>query len=151
MRVSEIAGHLNAAWEGDGMLEVSGAAPLESADVQEIAFAGNRKAAALAADSRAGCLLVTDDFPKGRTIIRVAEPRAAFARTIALLYPPLPVIAGIHHSATIAPLARIAKSAAVGPHVSIAENSHVGERSAIGAGCSIGSGVSIGDDCILHA
>jgi UDP-3-O-[3-hydroxymyristoyl] glucosamine N-acyltransferase len=151
MRVSEIAGHLKAAWEGDGTLEISGAAPLESAAVHEIAFVGNRKAAALAADSRAGCLLVTDDFPKGRTVIRVTEPRAAFARTIALLYPPRPVTPGVHQSAAIAPLARIAKSAAVGPHVSIAENSQIGERSSIGPGCSIGSGVSIGDDSVLHA
>src|ERR1700749_703640 len=46
MRVSEIAGRLNAKFEGDGELEITSAAPLESAGPTEIAFVQNRKAAA---------------------------------------------------------------------------------------------------------
>jgi UDP-3-O-[3-hydroxymyristoyl] glucosamine N-acyltransferase len=155
MRVSEIAGHLNAAWEGasedDGALEISGVAPLESAARHDLAFVGNRKAAATAAESRAGCLLVANDFPKGRTLIRVADPRAAFARAIGLLYPKRPITPGVHPTAVISALAQIAKSAAVGPHVTIDDGVHIGERSSIGPGCSIGPDVSIGEDCILHA
>src|SRR6266849_6826937 len=68
LRVEEIAGQLKAAWEGQGDLEITGVAPLESAGASDIAFVGNRKAAANAAQSRAGCLLVTEDFPKARTL-----------------------------------------------------------------------------------
>ena len=151
MRVSEIASYLKAAWEGDGGLEISGVAPLETAAAHDLAFVGNRKAAATARDSRAGCLLATDDFPEGRTLIRVADPRAALARAIALLYPKPPIIPGIHPSAVIHPRAEIAKSAAIGPHVTIAAASRIGERCDIGPGCSIGAGVGIADDCVLHA
>ncbi len=151
MRVAEIATHLKAPWEGHGDLEITGAASLESAGPREIAFVGNRKAAAAAADSQAGCLLVSDDFPKGRTLIRVADPRAAFARVIGLLYPHRPVTPGIHPSAVIASDSHIAPSAAVGPYATIGAGAQVGERSGIGAGCSIGAGVRIGDDCLLHA
>ena len=151
MRVTEIAGQLKGAWEGDGHLEVSGVAPLESAGPLEIAFVGNRKAASGAHLSTAGCLLVTADFPRGRTLIRVADPRGACARVIELLYPPPVVKPGVHPTAIIADSAEIAQSAAIGPHATIGAGTRIGERSSIGPGCAIGTDVRIGADCLLHA
>src|SRR5579871_4262421 len=113
MRVSDIASHLNATWEGDASLEISGAASLDSAGPNEISFVGNRKAAASAGSSHAGCLLVTADFPTGRTVVRVPDPRAAFARVISLLYPQHPITPRIHASAVIAGPAHIAPTAAI--------------------------------------
>ena len=75
MRVDEIAKHLQAGFEGAGDFEITSVAALESAGPSEIAFVGNRKAAAQAGESQAGCLLVTHDFPAGRTLIRVDDPR----------------------------------------------------------------------------
>jgi UDP-3-O-[3-hydroxymyristoyl] glucosamine N-acyltransferase len=155
LRVDEIARHLNTAWEGAaegaGDIDIVGAAPLESARPNEISFVGNRKAAAQAERSQAGCLLVTNEFPRGRTVIRVADPRGGFATVIGLLYPPPVVIPGIHPTAVIAPGAQIAPTAAIGPYASIGAGARVGERSSIGAGCAIGPGVQIGSDCLLHA
>lgn len=151
MRVSDIADYLKAAWEGDGGLDISGAAPLESARLHEIAFVGNRQAAEAAAHSTAGCLLVANEFPQGRTLIRAADPRAAFARVIGLLYPRRPVTLGIHPTAVIADRAQIAPTATVGPHTTVGEGAVIGERSSIGAHCSIGAGVHLGHDCLLHA
>src|SRR5262245_34347491 len=96
LRVAEIADRLKAPCEGQRDLEIFSAAPLESAGPADIAFVGTRKAASTADHSRAGCLLVTDDFPKGRTLIRVSDPRGAFARVMRFLYPPPSVIPGIH-------------------------------------------------------
>src|SRR5215472_6653111 len=151
MRVSDIASHLNATWEGDANVEISGAAPLDSAGPKEISFVGNRKAAASAAASQAGCLLVTADFPPGRTVVRVSDPRAAFARVINLLYPQHPVTPRIHSSAVITGPAHIAPSAAIAAHVTIGAGARIGERCNIGPGCVIGAGVSLGDDCHLYA
>jgi UDP-3-O-[3-hydroxymyristoyl] glucosamine N-acyltransferase len=150
VRVDEIARRLNAPYEGSGDIEISGAAPLESAGPHEIAFIGNRKAVAQAAQSGAGCLLVTNDFPAGRVLIRVSDPRASFATVIGLLYPAARVVPGIHSTAVIDPDASIAPSAAIGPHVTIGAGAMIGERTFIGAGSSIGAGVRIGDDCRLH-
>ncbi len=150
VRVDEIAGRLSATFEGAGELEITGAAPLDSAGPREIAFVGNSRAAALAASSRAGCLLVTDAFPAGRTLIRVADPRASFATVLRFLYPPQAVIPGIHPTAVIASDADIAPSAAIGPHAAIGAGAHIGERSSIAAGCVIGAGARIGADCVLH-
>ena len=150
VRVDEIAEHLKAGFEGAGDLEITGAAPLESAGPSEIAFIGSRKAAAQADQSRAGCLLVTHEFPAGRTVIRVDDPRGGFASVIGLLYPRPPIIPGTHPTAVIAPDAEIAPSAAIGPHAVIGAGVRIGERTSIGASCTIGAGARIGADCLLH-
>jgi UDP-3-O-[3-hydroxymyristoyl] glucosamine N-acyltransferase len=151
LRVDEIARLLNATVEGAGAVDITGVAPLESAGPQDLAFVGNRRAVANAANSRAGCLLAQSDFPAGRTLIRVADPRAAFATAIGWLYPPRAAAPGIHPTAVIAPDAEVAKSAAVGSHASVGPGAWIGERTRIGAGCAIGAGVRIGADCLLHA
>jgi len=151
LRVAEIAKQLNTGWEGQGDLEITGVAPLESAVSNDIAFAANRKAAANAAESGAGCLLVTEDFPKGRTLIRVADPRGAFAHVVRLLFPPAAVIPGVQASAVIDSTASIDPSAAIGPLAVVGANTRIGARSSIGAGCAIGSGVQTGSDCVVHS
>jgi UDP-3-O-[3-hydroxymyristoyl] glucosamine N-acyltransferase len=151
MRVEDIALHLNTAHEGSGDLDITGAAPLEEAASNEIAFVQNRKAALMSEQSGAGCLLVTNDFPVGRTLIRVSNPRASLAKVISLLVPPQSVAAGIHPTAVIAPDASVAPSAAIGPHASIGSGAQIGERTSVGSGCFIGSGARIGSDCLLHA
>ena len=151
MRVDQIASHLNSVCEGACDGEITGAATLESAGPREIAFVGNRKALLQASKSRAGCLLVSDEFPAGRTLIRASDPRASFAIVIGLLYPPAPVTPGVHPTAVIDPSATIASTAAIGPHATIGAGVHIGERTSIGAGCTIGVGVRIGADCLLHS
>jgi UDP-3-O-[3-hydroxymyristoyl] glucosamine N-acyltransferase len=151
LQVARIAELVGGVWEGDGTTEIKGAAPLESAERGEIAFVGNRKAAAAAAASRAGCLIVTSDFPAGRTLIRVAEPRAAFARAIGHLYPKPRPVPGIHPTAMIADDAWIGEGVSIGPYACIGAAASIGERSTIGPGCVIGPRVSIGPDCLLHA
>ena len=151
MRVTQIAAELKAVWEGDGNLDIRGVSPLESAGPGEISFVGNRKAAAGAQTSGAGCLLVTADFPQGRTLIRVADPRGACARVIGLLYPAPVIQPGIHPTAVIAQDAEIARSAAIGPHATIGSSTRIGEGSSIGPGCVIEAGVRIGAGCIVHA
>jgi UDP-3-O-[3-hydroxymyristoyl] glucosamine N-acyltransferase len=150
VRVDEIAKHLNAGFEGAGDLDITGAAPLESAGAREIAFIGGRKAAAHADQSRAGCLLVTHEFPAGRTVIRVDDPRGGLASVIGLLYPGPPIVPGAHPTAVIAPDAEIAPTAAIGAYAVIGARVRIGERTSIGASCTIGAGARIGADCVLH-
>lgn len=152
MLVRELAEWLGAPYEGDGEKELSGAAALDAAGPGDLAFAGNQKAAREAAASAAGCLIAPPAFPNPdrRTVIRAAEPRAAFARAVARLYPPEPVRPGVHPSAVIEPGAGIAADAEVGPLVSVGAGSRIGARCRLGAGCAIGRGVTLGEDCLLH-
>ena len=151
LRVREIAASLEAPFEGDGERVIEGVAPVDAAGPADLSFVGNRKAAAAAAASRAGCLLVTDEFPAGRTLIRTTDPRAAFARAILLLHPPARPEPGIHATAVIASDALLGAGVSVGAHAVIGAASRIGEESVIGAGCVLGARVEIGHHSVLHS
>jgi UDP-3-O-[3-hydroxymyristoyl] glucosamine N-acyltransferase len=150
VKVSDIAALLESKWEGEDR-NIQSVAALDSAQPDQLSFVGNRKAAAQAMSSAAGCLLVTAEFPAGRTLIRASDPRAAFARVVRHLYPPTAVAPGIDPTAVIAGSASVDGSATIGPHVVIGESTRIGVRTRIAAGCVIGARVSIGADCLLHA
>jgi UDP-3-O-[3-hydroxymyristoyl] glucosamine N-acyltransferase len=151
MRVRELAARLAAPWEGDGDHELTGVADLGQAGPGDLAFVGQRKAAAQARESAAGCLLAAPGVDCGpRTVIRVPSPRNAFARAAGWFFPPLPLVSGIHPSAVVADSAVVAPSAAVGPFVTVGRGARIGERVQIGEGCSLGERVVIGDDSRLY-
>jgi UDP-3-O-[3-hydroxymyristoyl] glucosamine N-acyltransferase len=152
MRVRELAEWLGATFEGDGEIELSGVAALESAGSSEMAFVGNRKAAAQAEASAAGCLLVPLEWssPASRTVIRVSEPRTAFARVTSRFHPPAEIPPGIHSTAVVGSEVEIGDRVYIGPHAVIGDASRIGARAVIGAGCSIGERVILGEGCVLY-
>jgi UDP-3-O-[3-hydroxymyristoyl] glucosamine N-acyltransferase len=152
VRVREIAELLGASCEGDGDLEVLRAAPAEDAAPNEVSFVTGARAPKLAAASRAGCLLVPEDYenPERRTVIRTRSPRAAIAKVIAVLHPAAKAQPGVHPSAIIAEAVEIGEGASIGPLTTIGAGARIGARTSVGAGSVIGEGVSIGEDCVLH-
>src|SRR5207249_12140525 len=126
-RVRELAQWLGPDFEGDGEADITGVAPIESAGPNDVSFINSRKAAQQSEASAAGCLIVPMDFAsQGRTIIRAASPRTAFARAIGRLHPPRSPEPGIHSTAAIAATARIGEGVSIGPHASIGEASSLG-------------------------
>jgi UDP-3-O-[3-hydroxymyristoyl] glucosamine N-acyltransferase len=152
MRVRELAEWLGATYEGDGEKEVGAAAPLETAGASDIAFVGGRKAAANAGSSAAGCLLVPLDWPSPtyRTVIRVPEPRTAFARTLSRLYPTMEIKPGVHPSAVVGKDVELGAMVYIGPHAVVGDGSRIGVATSIGAGCVLGKRVVLGEGCVLH-
>lgn len=153
MRVRELAEWLEATFEGDGEKELRGVAPLESAGSSDLSFVSARKAVQQAEASAAGCLIVPDDFPSlaGRTVIRAAVPRGAFARAVGRLYPPERPAPGIHPTAVVDPAASLGAGVSVGPCATIGPETRIGDGVAIGAGCAIGRNVTIGASSVLYA
>ena len=153
MRVRELAEWLGATFEGDGERELQGAAPLETAGSSEIAFVGSRKAAEQAQQSAAGCLLVPNEWPNAnyRTVIRVAEPRTAFARVMNRFYPTAELKPGIHPTAVICKDVTMCAMVYVGPHAVIGDGTRIGVATSIGAGSVVGKRVMLGEGCVLHA
>lgn len=152
MRVRELAERLGATFEGDGEKDLSAVAALESAGAAEVAFVGSRKAAAQAENSAAGCLLVPEDWPgpSYRTVIRVAEPRTAFARVLNWFYPTAELKPGIHPTAVLGRDVEIGATVYVGPHAVIGDGTRIGVATSIGAGSVVGKRVNIGEGCVLH-
>jgi UDP-3-O-[3-hydroxymyristoyl] glucosamine N-acyltransferase len=132
---------------------ITGANTLDEAGPEQLAFAANRKAMEQARSSRAGCLIVAESFPgqAQSPLIRVTDPRAAFARVLTALYEKPRPPASIHPMAIVAESARIGPNCIIGPHVTIGERSQIGPGCSIGAGCHIGERVSIGENGTLHA
>jgi UDP-3-O-[3-hydroxymyristoyl] glucosamine N-acyltransferase len=152
MRVRELAEWLGATYEGDGEKELTGMAALEAAGASEVAFVGSRKAAAQADSSAAGCLLVPAEWPNPsyRTVIRVAEPRTAFARAMSRFYPTAELKPGIHPTAVVGSNVEMGALVYIGPHAVVGDGSRVGVATSIGAGCYVGKRVSLGEGCMLH-
>jgi UDP-3-O-[3-hydroxymyristoyl] glucosamine N-acyltransferase len=139
--------------EGDGRQEITSADALERATASQVSFVSNQRVAGSADASKAGCLIVPRTFEnsKSRAIVRVDNPRAAFARVITALHPETKPAPGIHPSAVIALSAEIAPGCVIGPNVTIGERVTVGLNSCIKAGCVLEEEVALGDSCILHA
>jgi UDP-3-O-[3-hydroxymyristoyl] glucosamine N-acyltransferase len=152
MRVRELAEWLSATFEGDGEKELTGAGAIESAGALELAFVGGRKAAAQAESSAAGCLLVPLDWPEPcyRTVIRVQEPRTAFARAMSRFYPTVEIKPGIHPTAVVGDGVELGALVFVGPHAVVGDGTRAGVAVSIGAGCVIGKRVMLGDGTVLH-
>ncbi len=152
MLVRELAEWLGATYEGDGEKDLTGVAALETAGATELAFVGNRKAAAQATSSAAGCLLVPADWPSPsyRTVIRVVEPRTAFARAMSRFYPTAELQPGIHPTAVVGKDVQMGALVSIGPHAVVGDGCRIGVATSIGAGCSVGKRVVLGEGCILH-
>ena len=152
MRVAEIAARLHAGFEGDGGLEIRAAAGISHAGEDSIVFASTAKAMTEAGASAAGCVLIEAGQPWSgdKTVIRVPNPRAAFAQVIQLLHPPRRPAPGLHPTAVVDPAAEIGPNVSAGAHTVIAEGARIGEGTIIGAGCHIGAGVVVGPGGLLH-
>ena len=129
VRVRELAEWLGATFEGDGERDLASAAPLETAGASQLSFVGNRKAAAQAEASAAGCLIVPLDHANtaGRTVIRAAQPRAAFARAVSRLHPAASPPSGIHPTASVAADVECGPEVAIGPMAVVGEGTRIGK------------------------
>ena len=132
---------------------ITGAALLEDAGPEQLAFAGSSKYFDAAARSAAGCIIALPEFTgvPGQTVMESPQPRAHFALALLVLYPPRRIKSGVHPTAVIEETAEIDPSAEVGPFVTIGGGARIGAGTRIDAGSWIGAGVEIGESCVLHA
>jgi UDP-3-O-[3-hydroxymyristoyl] glucosamine N-acyltransferase len=150
--VAQLAELVAGAAEGDTTRIITSANTIENAGERDLAFAAGRKALDAALVSRAGCILVPLSFDARLTnpVIRVPDPRVAFAKALDSIYPRKRLAVGIHPSAVVAKSARVGSNCSVGAHVSIGENVNIGDGCQIGPGCAIGDDVAIGKGSTLH-
>jgi UDP-3-O-[3-hydroxymyristoyl] glucosamine N-acyltransferase len=147
----DLAEEIGARLEGDGALEVGGVAAPERAGARDLIYAESPKHAERAAASAAMCVIAGEGIAlAGKTVLRSAQPKLAFAKAAALLIERAPIATGIHPAAIVAPLALVAEGVSIGPYAVIGEAAHVGAGTQIGAHSVIGAGCWIGEDCRIH-
>src|SRR5882724_7943247 len=147
----DLADAIGAMVEGDGSTEVTGVAAPERASSSDLIFVNATKHVSRAESSAAKCVVLPAGLSvAGKTVLRAENAKVAFAGAAALLREPSIIASGVHPTAVIAPLAKIAGSASIGPYAVICEDAYIGEHTQIGAHCVIGAGSWIGDNCRIH-
>ena len=148
-------GHIAAAVDGElsGAPEtpVAGAAPFEQAGPDEITFAEGGKFLKRLGDTRAAAVLVPKDAPTSDVVlVRVDQPKVAFAKILHMFYP-LPVPGPeVHATACLGENVSLGEDVFIGPTVSVGNNATLGDRVQLHAGAVIGEGVHIGSDTVIH-
>ncbi|MFO1475788.1 MAG: UDP-3-O-(3-hydroxymyristoyl)glucosamine N-acyltransferase [Verrucomicrobiota bacterium] len=148
---AEIARHLQGEITGDGSLILTGFAPADSAGPGELTFAENADYFARADKSRASAVIVgAGPFSsETKVLIRVSNPRIAFAKVLALFFPEPALPAGIHPTAIIAASAQVDASAHIGPYCVVGDKARIGPRAALQGGNHVGALCMVGEDVVL--
>jgi UDP-3-O-[3-hydroxymyristoyl] glucosamine N-acyltransferase len=148
----DLAVQIGATVEGDDTLEVAAVASPERAGARDLIYVEAAKHADRAAASAALCVIAGPQITlPGKTILRSAGPKLAFAKAAALLLDRAPIATGIHATAIVAPLAQIAANVSIGPYAVIGEDAHIGEGTQIGPHVVVGAGSWLGKNCRIHA
>jgi len=141
---AEIAKLLNGEVLGDGNATLTGFAAAAAAKPGDLTFAETDGFFTAAENSAATAVIAGKNASSTKKIvIRVANPRIAFAKALAAFFPEPKFSAGIHPSAVVAASAQIDPTAHIGPHCV------VGERVKLGANVVLQSGNAIGADSVL--
>ncbi len=152
LTVAEIAAEVGGEAVGKTGHLISGANALEEAAASQIAFADNPKALGKLEATSAGCVLVPKDTapPAGVTIIRVQNPRLAFAKIAARLVPPDRPAPGIDPRATIGDGLRHGDDVSISAGVVIGDGVILGSRVCLYPNVVLGNQVVVGDDVVIY-
>lgn len=147
---AEIARQLGGEIAGDGSVVLAGFAAADLAKPGDLTFAENETYLARAEQSAASAILVPKEFAHGsKTLIRVANPRVAFARVLPLFFPEPAFAPGVHPTAVVAASAQIDPTAHIGPGCIVGERVHLGPRVVLQALAHVGDDARLGEDTRL--
>ena len=151
--LAEIAQWVDGRVDGPDTVPITGVNALHEAGPADIAFVSEPSYWSAAASSKAGALLVSEDFPKGAIpLVRVANPRAAMAELLSRVeaerrQPP----GNIHPAAVISPNVTIGQRVSVDANVRICSGTVIGDDTVIYANSYIGNDCVIGPECCIYS
>jgi UDP-3-O-[3-hydroxymyristoyl] glucosamine N-acyltransferase len=158
--LQQIAEAVDARLIGDGNIEVSAVASIESASHEDLVFVEDEKHLAAALQSRAGAVIAGEFAIKltssARPILVSDHPKLAFARAARLLQASSArdddtQQGDVHATAVVHPSVVLGPGVVVEERAVIAEQTQIGKNTRIGAGCAIGAAVRIGNDCEIYS
>jgi UDP-3-O-[3-hydroxymyristoyl] glucosamine N-acyltransferase len=152
MKLAELARILGATCHGDPEQEITGVEGIEKAGPGQLTFVANPKYTPFARTTKAGAVLVTNDFePIAATTLRTSNPYLAFALAVDIFHPPPEYPAGIHSTAVIDPSASIGKNVHLGAYVVIGADAVIGEGTTLLPHAVIYPKAVLGKRCFVHA
>ena len=157
--------------QGDGDLELNGAAGLDIAGRGDITFLANPKYTPQIKETKAGAIFLNETEQIERAdiaVLRTKDPYLAYTRALRLFNPApefapfVHSLASIHETAAIAGDVSIDAFVAIGkncviesgvkiyPNTTIYDNVKIGANSVIHSGVSVRENCKIGANCIVH-
>lgn len=148
--VEALATHVEGNLDGEAGAIIMGVSSIEEAEKGDIVFAENPRFLHAADRCHASAILAPLDAPAAaKPLIRVENPRYAFARILELFAPRLNAPPGIHPTAILGSNVRLGAEVHIGANVVIADNTVIGDRSVILTGVCIGEECALGNGCLL--
>src|SRR5882757_6218226 len=152
MKLGELARVLGATCIGDQEQEITGVEGIEKAGPGQLTFVANPKYTPFARTTKAGAVLVTEDFePIAAATLRTANPYLAFALAVDIFHPPPQYPAGIHPTAAIDPTASIGEEVHIGAYVVIGADAVIGQGATLLPHVVIYPKARLGKHCFAHA
>lgn len=152
--VAELCALLQASYQGDGNLVLTGFNGLEEAGPQDLSFLADVNFTPFIYTTHAAAVLVPLDFvpekPLQTTLIPVESPRATLAQLLALWQKNAEKKSGIHPSAVVAADASLGENVWIGPLCVVESGAVLGEGVQLLSQVYVGAGVNIGAHSILH-
>ena len=140
---------------------LTGIAPVDGADADDLTFVDNPKFAVAMASTAAGAVLTSERYarhaPDGVAILRIRRPYEAFVAVARKIYGgalcPTSVFDtdGVASGAMVHPSAELARGVTIDPFAVIGPSARIGAGTLIGAHAVIGQGVRVGNDCAIGA
>lgn len=154
MKLEELASQTGAQLEqGDGAVEISGAAGLDEAGAGHVTFLSNPRYTPRVQTTRASAIYVGESVEVGRTIavLRAPDPYLAYTRALRLFHPEPEFAPFIHPSAVIDPTAQVATDVWIGACAFVGPNAQIGSRVRVHPNATIYERVQIGAGSIIHS
>src|SRR5829696_541004 len=150
MKACEIAELVDGELFGNGDVEIFSVASLASAQPHQITFIEKPESFS---STEASCVIVPVGFNESEfgTVIKVVNPKLAFARTAAILHKPKQRSGEIHPSAVISSSANVGDNVFLGAFCCVGEGTRIGDETQLRAGAKVGDNVTIGANCVLHS
>lgn len=154
LTVAEVARLVGGRVEGDGARTIRAVAPLSEAGPDSLSFVANRRYLRYVDATCAGALLVPEELglalPDRLACIRVADPHAALATLLPVLYPAPAPVPGVHPTAVLEEGVEIAPDAVVGPYAVVGSAVRIEAGAVVGPHCVVGDGSVVGEGTVLH-
>lgn len=145
MKLSELAGKIEAELIGDGGIDVTAVASLESAAPGQVSFLANAKYIRQLETTGASAVIVGKNVRVDRVPLLVTrDPYLAFSKAIIALHGHRKhPFAGVHPKASVEPTAAVGEGTVVYP------GAYLGARCKVGRDCILYPNVVVYDDCII--
>lgn len=151
MKLKELAGVLGAELSGPGDIEIAGVAGIESAGKGLITFIAEKNRVKDLERTEASAALVPLDAPALHLpVLRVKNPRLAFARLIELFHVKPYRATGISARASIGAHAVIGADPSIHAFAVVDDGARIGDRVTLYPGVYVGRGSAVGDDAVVY-